>query len=61
MNGIVKRNVAQTADVVVSTAQELDVKEVVKARLEKAIQEVVDLSSKEFYRTITVSTNIEVK
>lgn len=42
----------------VETSTECNVKEEIKARIEKAIQDEVNLCSKEYYRTIRVEADI---
>lgn len=51
---------SNTVSVIVETSTECDVNNMVKERVEKAIQNVVDQCSKEFYRSITVETNINL-
>lgn len=42
----------------VETSTEFDVKEAIRARIEKAIQAEVDLCSKEYFRAIRVEADI---
>ena len=43
------------------TTAEHDVKELIAQRVEKAVQEVVDKCSKDYFRTIKVSIDVEVE
>lgn len=45
----------------VSTPADLDVKEIVKDEVNKAIEQSISECSKKYYRTITVDYNVRIK